>query len=71
MCSLKKKTTVVENKIIGTNTIPAPFGFGIWWLLLSVGISRNIGFLRNFNAQFNNAEVSGYNAKIIIKLIIN
>ena len=67
----KKKTTGVENRISGIIIIPAPFGFGTLWLLLSVGISRKIGFLRNFNAQFNNTEVSGYKAKIIIKLIIN
>tara|TARA_B100000963_G_scaffold153300_1_gene133546 strand:- start:183 stop:467 length:285 start_codon:yes stop_codon:yes gene_type:complete len=67
----KKKTTEVENKISGIIITPAPFGLGVLWLLLVVGISRNISFCRNFNAHFNNTEVSGYKAKIIIKLIIN
>ena len=69
--SSNRKITEVENKKSGINIIPAPRAFGFRWLLLSVGTSKNIGFLRNFNAQLNNAEVSGYKAKIIIKLIIN
>ena len=37
-------------------------------MLLSVGTSKNTGFLRNFNAQLNNAEVS---AKNLCMMLLN
>ena len=67
----KKKTIRVENKRSGININPAPLGLGVLWLLLSVGKSSKLWFLKCFNDPFNIIEVTRYKVIIIIKLILN